>query len=204
MAHSHHLPVYKQLDDLLTIDKIDYIISVQYHLILHQKHIDCAKLLAINLHMAPLPEYRGCNSFSFAIINQALVYGTTLHVLNAGIDTGDILFERSIPISANETAQSLYQKTTCASIKLFRSAILKIIDGNYVRVSQLSLANRGDQYFHLRKDIDLIKEINLFWSDDKIDRYVRANFFPPFTLPFAIVDGKSVDLSLDWKNEINL
>ncbi|MBK8684503.1 MAG: hypothetical protein IPN26_05660 [Bacteroidetes bacterium] len=76
---------------------MDFLISVQYHQILNERHIQKARTLAINLHMAPLPEYRGCNQFSFAILDQYPEFGTTLHVMDERIDHGDILFEKDSP-----------------------------------------------------------------------------------------------------------
>ena len=63
------LLIIKDLNHLLKFDLFDIGISVQYHEILKKQHIRRAKEIMINLHMAPLPEYRGCNQFSFAIIN---------------------------------------------------------------------------------------------------------------------------------------
>jgi len=62
------IKVLKSLDELLTLEKVDLIISIQFHKILNLKHIKKASNLAINLHMAPLPEYRGSNQFSLAIL----------------------------------------------------------------------------------------------------------------------------------------
>ena len=79
------------------IPKCDIIISVQYHAILKKDQIARSEL-AINLHIAPLPEYRGCNQFSFAILNEDKEFGVTIHELDESIDGGDIYFEERFPI----------------------------------------------------------------------------------------------------------
>ena len=203
LAVTGKIPVLESTDDLLKLESFDFLISVQYHEILEQKHIDCAKKLAVNLHMAPVPEYRGCNQFSFAIIDGAKEFGTTLHVLEAGIDNGDILFEKRFPISRTETVISLHKKTTEESILLFEEHIHDIVTGNYSRTPQKSFKNIRPFGFHLRNEINHIKQIDLSWDEDKIDRYVRATYFPPFAPPFAIVNGKELELSLNWKEEIS-
>ena len=202
LANSNDIPIISRLDDLLTLPQIDFLISVQYHEILEQKHIDCAKELAINLHMAPLPEYRGCNQFSFAIIDGAKEFGTTLHVMESGIDSGDLLFENRFPVDKNDTAQTLHKKTTNASIGLFKNSIKNIFRGNYFRIEQSTLYQLRKQNFHLRKEINDIKEIDLSWSEEKIDRYIRATYFPPFPPPFCMIKGQKFDLSPNWRNEI--
>jgi methionyl-tRNA formyltransferase len=64
LAQEHGVAVLESLQD---IPECDIIYSVQHHELLKQVHIDRAQTIAVNLHMAPLPEYRGCNQFSFAI-----------------------------------------------------------------------------------------------------------------------------------------
>ncbi|MGB0391332.1 MAG: formyltransferase family protein [Salibacteraceae bacterium] len=202
LAANHKIPVLSKLDDLLHLPQFDFLISVQYHEILQQKHIDCAKELAINLHMAPLPEYRGCNQFSFAIIDGVKEFGTTLHVMEAGIDSGDLLFENRFPIEDDENVQSLHKKTTAASIALFKNSIENIFRENYFRIEQSSLYNIRNQSFHLRSEMNNIKQIDASWDEDKIDRYIRATYFPPFSPPFTIINGQKIDLSPNWRNEI--
>ena len=202
LASNHQVPILANANELLNIAPFDYLISVQYHEILLQKHIDCAQKLAVNLHMAPLPEYRGCNQFSFAIIEEAKEFGTTLHVLESGIDSGDLLFESRFPISNDETVVSLHRKTTEKSISLFQNSISAILTGDFERKPQKGFYNIRKKGFHLRNEIKDIKQIDLNWEDDKIDRYVRATYFPPFPSPYAMVDGKKVELSLDWQNEL--
>ena len=202
LAKTHHIQVLNSADELTEICEIDFLISVQYHEILSQKHIDCAKKLAVNLHMAPLPEYRGCNQFSFAIIDGAEEFGTTLHVLESGIDSGDILFESRFPLSNKETVSTLHQKTTSESITLFENSISDILTGNYTVKPQKTFYNLRPQSFHLRNEINDIKIIDLSWDEDKIDRYVRATYFPPFPSPYAVIDGEKVALTLNWKKEI--
>lgn len=202
LAKENKIPFFSSADDLFHLGEIDFLISIQYHEILAQKHIDCAKKLAVNLHMAPLPEYRGCNQFSFAIIDQARTFGTTLHVLESGIDSGDILFENRFAIADDETVTSLYNKTLESSKTLFSSAIAEILTGNYTRIAQSAYYTNRPQGFHLRKEIHSIKLIDLNWSEEKIDRHVRATYFPPFDPPFAVVNGQKISLSLNWRNEI--
>src|SRR6185312_14995192 len=60
LAEEHKIPI---LDSLANLPECDIIYSVQYHQILKQQDIKKARQVAVNLHMAPLPEYRGSNQF---------------------------------------------------------------------------------------------------------------------------------------------
>ena len=171
-------------------------ISVQFHLILKKVHIEKARKLFVNLHMAPLPEYRGCNQFSFAIINEDKLFGTTIHVLDEGIDSGDILFEKRFPIPNQPRISDLYNLTVGKSIKLFEESLPKLLNGDYSKRQQSSYYDRKKS-FHLRKEINEIKRLDLSWSHEKIDRYVRATTMPGFEPPYFVIDGKKFFITIE-------
>lgn len=190
LAEDHKVPFMEDLEDILSLNDIDFIISVQYHLILKQTHIDVASELAINLHMAPLPEYRGCNQFSFAIFNKAKVFGTTLHRLESGVDNGAIIAERRFGLEELQEVKPLYDKTFEESVKLFEENIGRILNGDYTLTEQDILTDKRGSNIYYRNDISQLKEIDLDESADVITRKVRATAMPEFEPPYAVVDGK--------------
>lgn len=203
VAHENDIPVFDQPEDLLKLDTpIDFLISVQYHLILKADILNLAQVAAVNLHMAPLPDYRGCNQFSFAIIDQAKEFGTTLHLMTPGIDDGAIIAESRWKLPHTETVKSLYEKTLNESISLFRKSIKSILSNDFEAVSQENLIGERTSNFHLRNEINQLKEIDLSWPEEKIDRHIRATYFPPFDPPFAYLNGKKIALTFDWKKDI--
>ena len=190
LANKFGIPFVKHLDDILEIINIDFIISIQYHKILKPKHIQVANKLAINLHMAPLPDYRGCNQFSFAIYNKAKIFGTTIHRLESGIDNGDIIVERRFEIDVNEDVKSLYDKTYEASIRLFKENISDILSLNYSVIKQANLLDTRETHYYTRNDINKLKQIDLNQSEDEIILRIKASAMPGFEQPFTIVDGE--------------
>jgi len=192
LCQQHQLPMFQKLSHLPTCD---FIISVQYHKILKAKHIACARQLAINLHMAPLPEYRGCNQFSFAIVDGVEEFGTTIHQLEEGIDSGSILFEKRFPIPKNCFVKDLYQLTYEHSIQLFQSHISDILTGNYTPIPQANLLATRPTSYHFRQEINDLKQIDLSWDREKIERHIRATYFPPFEPPYAMIDNRKVYFS---------
>ncbi len=189
IAEKHQIPILQNLNDL---PECDFILSVQYHKILKANHIAKARQLAINLHMAPLPEYRGCNQFSFAILDEAETFGTTLHQLEVGIDSGAILAEKRFPIPNGCWVQDLYQLTLTASRQLFAESIADILQGNYKPIPQSELIEARGTSYHFRKEINDIKKINLNWSAEKIERHIRATYFPPFEPPYVMIGEEKV------------
>jgi methionyl-tRNA formyltransferase len=190
LASINDIVFFEKLNDILVLNDIDFILSVQYHLILKRNHIDVAKDLAVNLHMAPLPEYRGCNQFSFAIYNKNKIFGTTLHRLETGIDNGAIIAEKRFEILPSDDVESLYTKTFDYSISLFKSEIGKIIKGEYSLTEQDTFIGERDTNIYYRKDINELKKINLNDSSEKIVRTVKATAMRGFEPPYAIVDGE--------------
>ena len=185
--------VINNLDEFLEIDACDIAISIQYHKILKKQHIKKAREIIVNLHMAPLPEYRGCNQFSFAIINKDMEFGTTIHQLEEGIDSGAIMFEKRFPIPNDCWVEELHQITFDKSVELFKESIPHIVSGNYQLKPQKSLLDKRTTSLHFRKELEEIKKIDLSWSKDKIARQIRATYMPGFEPPYTIINNQKVN-----------
>lgn len=196
LATANHIPIFETLADM---PKADFICSVQYHEILKKENIAQANILAFNLHMAPLPEYRGCNQFSFAILDDAQEFGCTIHQMDERIDHGDILFEARFPIPNKCWVHQLYQLTYDASLQLFKTSLEQILKRNYVAIPQETyLATRGTS-MHYRKEIQTIKNIDLHWDADKMDRHIRATYMPGFEPPYTWIGDQKIYFSPTWQ-----
>ena len=193
LAQQHAVPV---LDDTQAIPPCDIIYSVQYHQILKKEHIGKASQIAVNLHMAPLPEYRGSNQFSYAIIDGKTEFGTTIHQIDERVDHGDILFQKRFPIPENCWVNDLYQLTFEASVRLFKQTFQHIVEGKYTTITQQSLIHKYGSSLHFRNEIAELKQINLSWDKEKIERHIRATCMPGFEPPYALIDGKKIYFSI--------
>jgi methionyl-tRNA formyltransferase len=192
LAHEHGIRLIDELDDL---PECDILYSVQYHQIIKQQHIDKARQAAVNLHMAPLPEYRGSNQFSFAIIDQKKEFGATIHLIDTQIDHGDILFQKRFSIPEKCWVHELYELTYKASLSLFSQTLSHLVAGNYTPVPQASLEAQYGTSLHYRKEMANLKVIDLDWGKEKIERYIRATSMPGFEPPYCIIDGKKTFLN---------
>jgi methionyl-tRNA formyltransferase len=114
-AQKLHLPItqpdrIKTNDEFrseLTAIKPDAIIVVGYGRIIPQWMLDLPPLGNINLHASLLPKYRGAAPIQWAIANGETVTGNTTMRIDAGLDTGDILLQRELPIAPVDTAETL-------------------------------------------------------------------------------------------------
>src|SRR5205823_7541619 len=83
------------------------IIVVGYGRIVPSWMLDLPKFGNINLHASLLPKYRGAAPIQWAIANGESVTGVTTMRIDEGLDTGDILLQREMSISAKDTAETL-------------------------------------------------------------------------------------------------
>jgi methionyl-tRNA formyltransferase len=85
----------------------DAIIVVGYGRIVPRWMLDLPPLGNINLHASLLPKYRGAAPIQWAIANGETITGNTTMHLDAGLDTGDILLQKEMPIASDDTAETL-------------------------------------------------------------------------------------------------
>jgi methionyl-tRNA formyltransferase len=86
----------------------DAIIVVAYGRIIPEWMLNLPRWGNINLHASLLPKYRGAAPIQWAIANGETVTGATTMRLDPGLDTGDILLQRSLPIKPDQTAEQLF------------------------------------------------------------------------------------------------
>lgn len=90
----------------LTSLKPDAIVVVGYGRIIPQWMLNLPPLGNINLHASLLPKYRGAAPIQWAIANGESVTGVTTMKIDAGLDTGDILLQKEVPIEPDDTAET--------------------------------------------------------------------------------------------------
>ncbi len=87
----------------------DAILVVAYGRIIPQWMLEVPRFGNINLHGSLLPKYRGAAPIQWAVANGELVTGVTTMLLDAGLDTGDMLLAQVCPIGREETAVDVYE-----------------------------------------------------------------------------------------------
>lgn len=116
------------LDELSKM-KIDLIISVAAPQIFKEKLINLPSRGCINIHNSRLPKYRGMLPNFWQMFNGEKSVGTTIHYINAGIDDGDILFQKETPIGPGESLDSLIRKTKQLGAIFMIDAVLSLRKG---------------------------------------------------------------------------
>jgi len=101
----------------------DLIIMAGYNQILKKEIIRIPKKGVINLHGGKLPQYRGSSTLNWMIINGETKGGVAIILIDAGIDTGDIIAKESFEIRPNDTIKEVIYKTD----KIFPRLLIKVI-----------------------------------------------------------------------------
>ena len=107
----------------------DAIIVVGYGRIIPQWMLDLPGLAYINLHASLLPKYRGAAPIQWAIANGEAVTGVTTMLINAGLDTGDILLQQKVSIAPDDTAESLSPRLAGIGAELTVTTLRRLLDG---------------------------------------------------------------------------
>jgi methionyl-tRNA formyltransferase len=108
----------------------DAIIVVGYGRIIPQWMIDLPRFGNLNLHASLLPKYRGAAPIQWAIASGDQVTGVTIMRIDAGLDTGDILLQQEVPISASDTAVTLAPALAAAGADLMLQTLGRLEIGS--------------------------------------------------------------------------
>lgn len=123
----------------------------------------------VNFHGASLPQYRGANVLNWLIINGETESAATLHYINEGIDTGDIIAEKRYSIKFEDTVIDVQKKMIEAGLELLDKELPKIFSGQNSRTKQ---DERKAHYYPPRKPKD--GEFSWHWPSKNIYNLIRA------------------------------
>lgn len=114
----------------------DLVIVAAYGLLLPQPILDIPKLGSINTHASLLPRWRGASPITFAILSGDAETGVTLMQIDEGLDTGNILTSRSIPILPDDTTGSLTEKLSTLGAQLLLDTLPAYLQGKVTSTPQ--------------------------------------------------------------------
>ena len=125
---------------------IDFLVSYGYRHILKKDVLDKFPNRAINIHISLLPWNRGADPNLWSFLENT-PKGVTIHYIDFGIDTGDILVQQEVDFSAEETLRTSYDKLSRVAQELFKRYWVEIRDGRIKPKPQ----PRGGSYHRLQE-----------------------------------------------------
>ena len=143
LAFEHHLPVYQpeNPNDPAFVAAMrqlepDFLFSCYYRHMLKQPLLDLPRLGALNMHGSLLPKYRGRVPVNWVLVNGETETGITLHYMEAKADRGDIVAQKRVPITEEDTAHTLFARLTVAAEEIMRESYPLLRAGQAPRLAQ--------------------------------------------------------------------
>jgi methionyl-tRNA formyltransferase len=166
----------ESLEDLAGYDA-DILVSAMYNQIFRANVIDLfdRRLGIINIHYAPLPRYSGFWPEMWAIWNDEKTFAVTIHRVDAGVDTGNIIDQGWFAIDEDETRRSLYLKCDRAALELVGRLCPLLLQRKSEGSPQDARART-----YCRRKLPNDGYIDPDWDYRTISRFIRATTFHPF------------------------
>jgi methionyl-tRNA formyltransferase len=114
----------------------DLMLVNSYSMLLREDVLSVPARGAINVHLALLPEYRGCNPIQWALLNDEAETGVTMHYMSPEFDTGDIIAQRRMPIFFTDTWCSILARLRDVTEGLLIEELPKVFAGTNARKPQ--------------------------------------------------------------------
>lgn len=198
MAEQENIPVIvhkninsKEFQSLISQYEADIFVSMSFNQIFKTETINLPKYKTINCHAGKLPFYRGRNILNWALINDEKEFGITVHYVDEGIDTGDIILQETYPITDEDDYGTLLMRAYSGCADVLYRAVKLIQEGKVQRIRQSEIDAVG-MYCGIRKEGDEVID----WSQTsrEIFNFIRALCFPG---PKAIswIEGKKISIN---------
>jgi len=165
---------YDKLDDAAFIDEIkdlnaDLAVVCSFNYKIPKVLLDSVKGGFINVHPSLLPKYRGANPYSAVIINNEKETGVTLHFMDEGFDTGDIIAQKTLPLTEKETMGTIFNRLNVLAFEMLFEAL------KTHETSELSRLKQPEGEFVLGNAVEGMELfINYEKSAEDIVRFVRG------------------------------
>jgi methionyl-tRNA formyltransferase len=174
----------------------DFLLSFQAAQLMKAALLETPAMGALNLHFGPLPRYRGVAPVAWALINGEAATGVTLHHIKVGVDNGPIIGSKRVPIHAEDTGRTVYDRCSEAGIELFRESWAHVRRETPPGVPQ----SEAEALYYNRHSIDFSRH-TVAWQGDAeaIANWVRALIFPPFQFPVVNLARSQLEIgSVRW------
>ena len=171
--------------------KCNLFVSMSFNQIFKTEIINLPKYKIINCHAGKLPFYRGRNILNWALINDEKYFGITVHYVDEGIDTGNIILQRDYPITNNDTYATLLEQAYINCADILYDSIILFKKGFVKGIPQKDVHPIGF-YCSQRKIGDEI--LNWNQTSREIFNFVRA-ICNPGPSAIAYINGKEMKIN---------
>lgn len=169
-------------------------VAVAYGQILRQEFLDIPPRGVVNVHPSLLPKYRGASPIPAAILAGDDVTGVTIMLMDAGMDSGPILAQRTHAIEPDDTAGTLAEKLSRLGADLLGETLRRWLRGEIT--AQPQDASRATTTSLLRKE-----DAAIDWSRPSVDIWRQVRACNPWPGAFTHLDGEPFHIWRAWPLE---
>ena len=192
VALKYNIPVFqpikirKEYDEILALEP-DLIVTCAYGQIIPKEILDYPRLGCINVHGSLLPKLRGGAPIHHAIMDGLEETGITIMYMDVSIDSGDIISQRSIPITDSDNVGILWDKLSLLGRDLLLDTLPSIIDGTNDRIKQdESLVTFG---YNVKREEEHLDFNN---TSRKVFNHIRG--LNPWPSAYAVLDDQEMKI----------
>lgn len=171
--------------------KVDLFVSMSFDQIFRTRAINYPPLKTINCHAGKLPYYRGRNILNWVLINDEKEFGITVHYVDEGIDTGDIILQKTYPITDEDDYSTLLNTAYIGCADVLYKAIKQIQSGTVKCIKQDTIDPVG-MYCGMRDLGDEV--INWRSTSRELFNFVRA-ICKPGPMATSYLNGKELKIN---------
>ena len=170
----------------------DLIVVVAFGQILSQRILDIPPLGCVNVHASLLPRYRGAAPIHWSIINGEKETGVTTMLMDAGLDTGDMLLKDKVTITEEMTTEELHDQLMAIGGKLLAETIDGLANGTITPEKQDdSISNYAGM---LNKETGHID-----WSKSAVEIHNLIRGLNSWPVAWSMKDGKNYKF---WRTKV--
>lgn len=170
---------------------VDLFVSMSFNQIFKTRTINYPLYKTINCHAGKLPFYRGRNILNWVLINDEKEFGITVHYVDEGIDTGDIILQKVYPITDRDDYNTLLSTAYTGCAEILYEAIKQIQNGTVRRIQQKTIDPVG-MYCGMRGPGDEI--INWNSTSRELFNFVRA-ICKPGPMATSMLNGSAIKIN---------
>ena len=145
-----------------------------------------------NVHPTLLPRYRGITSIAHVILKGDKQQGTTVHIVDEGIDTGPVVLQKSFEVTKFDTYQSLQQKTYALEPEMVLEVLQMALAGKIQSLPQVEPEECTTDLDRLPVDSEIDPNLPLIDLYDSI-RASDPNRFPAYFM----LDGRRIEVRIE-------
>lgn len=178
----------EQVLNALAEAQVEIAVVADFSLMIPEEVLKAPKYGILNIHFSLLPKYRGASPVQFCILNNDKFTGVSFYLLDKGMDTGEVIFQFTYPLSGNEKSGELYQQLFYRSAELLPKVIYEYTSGSLVPKKQREEdATYTYSKTHPKRTFIYKEDAKIDWTATLAQIYATIRAYNPWPIAWTTV-----------------